>query len=807
MTNIKFYWEKTSKMCKFVQYRLTIQQIRMSHLPSLIYDLALILISAGFITLLFKKLKQPLVLGYIVAGILAGPHLGLLPVTVIDTANVQTWADIGVIFLLFALGLEFSFKKLASVGKTASLTALVTVSGMMICGYTVGKMLSWSSMNCLFLGGMLSMSSTTIIIKAFNDLNLKDKPFTSGVFGLLVVEDLVAVIMMVMLSTISVSNVFDGSQLLFSIARLAFFLALWFIFGIFLIPSLLKKARNLMNEETLLIVSTGLCLGMVVIAVKSGFSAALGAFIMGSILAETTDVKRIEKIMEPLKNFFGAIFFVSVGMMVEPAILANYAWPVVLLILTVIFGQIIFSTSGFLLSGLPLKTALQSGFSLAQIGEFAFIIAGLGLSLGVTESYLYPIVIAVSVFTTFTTPYFIKLAEPAYHFMVKVLPPNVVAKLDKPRISKKKSPVQSAWISMLKDFFSYMIVLSIVVIAILYLAFTYLYPFLQMHMSENFSAGIAFLITILVISPFLRAMLSNNGDSTATVLNLWMEKSSNRKILSIFIGLRTFTVLITILFIVNTYFSIPFWINLILAIGILYVIMRSEWLLKRFWHLESRFLINLNERQMEENYRKIEQNNGVMNLSDMQKNHWLDYKLYTCALRLRADSHFIGQRIRDLHIRKDYNLMVIRIRTSENKYINIPSGDYVLQPGDTLRLAGKKSSLRKLQDDEFFSLEFVDHSFITLHGFSKVEFNRKKQEERITCAGLPIVENSPLSGKNLIESAIGSKTKCLVVGLEREGQQIVNPGAKTVLQTGDTVWLVGEEKPVSKLIEQNVLFL
>lgn len=779
----------------------------MSHLPSLIYDLALILISAGFITLLFKKLKQPLVLGYIVAGILAGPHLGLLPVTVIDTANIQTWADIGVIFLLFALGLEFSFKKLASVGKTASLTALVTVSGMMICGYTVGKMLGWSSMNCLFLGGMLSMSSTTIIFKAFNDLKLKDKPFTTGVFGLLVVEDLVAVILMVLLSTISVSNVFDGSQLLFSIARLAFFLSLWFIFGIFLIPSLLKKARNLMNEETLMIVSTGLCLGMVVIAVKSGFSAALGAFIMGSILAETSDVKRIEKLMEPLKNFFGAIFFVSVGMMVEPAILANYAWPVVLLIITVIFGQIIFSTSGFLLSGSPLKSAIQSGFSLAQIGEFAFIIAGLGLSLGVTDSFLYPIVIAVSVFTTFTTPYFIKLAEPAYLFMVRVLPPNVVAKLDQPRVSKKKSTVQSAWRSMLKDFFTYMLVLSIVVIAILYLAFTYLYPFLQLHMSENVSAGIAFLITIMVISPFLRAMLSNNGDSTATVLNLWMEKSSNRKILSIFVGLRTFTVLVTILFIVNTYFSIPFWINLSLAIGILYVIMRSKWLLKRFWHLESRFLINLNERQMEENYRKIEENNGVMNLSDMQKNHWLDYKLYTCALRLKADSHFIGQRIRDLHIRKDYNLMVIRIRTYENTYINIPSGDYVLQPGDTLRLAGKKSSLRKLQNDEFFSLEFVDHSFITLHGFSKVEYNRKKQEERILCAGLPIVDKSPLSGKNLIESAIGSKTKCLVVGLEREGQQIVNPDAKTVLMTGDTVWLVGEEKPVSKLIEQNVLFL
>jgi CPA2 family monovalent cation:H+ antiporter-2 len=700
----------------------------MSHLPSLIYDLALILISAGFMTLLFKKLKQPLVLGYIMAGIFAGPHLGLLPVSVTDTANIQTWADIGVIFLLFALGLEFSFKKLASVGKTAILTAVVTVLGMMLTGYSVGTMLGWSNMNCLFLGGMLSMSSTTIIIKAFNDLNLRDKPFTSGVFGVLIVEDLAAVIMMVMLSTISVSKVFDGSQLLLSIARLTFFLALWFIFGIFLIPSLLKKVRRLMNEETLLIVSVGFCLGMVVIAVKAGFSPALGAFIMGSILAETVDVKRIEKLMEPLKNFFGAIFFVSVGMMVEPSILANYAGPVVLIILTVILGQLLFATTGFLLSGQPLNIAMQSGFSMAQIGEFAFIIAGLGLSLGVTDAFLYPLVIAVSVFTTFTTPYFIKLAEPAYRFLVRVLPPRFLEKLEQPRLEKKKTTVQNTWSIMLKDFFSYMVVLSIVVLALLYLSYNFLYPFLQMYVSNGWAAGFSFLLTILAISPFLRAMMYNNGDSSSAVLNLWMEKSSNRKILSFFFGLRTFTVFVAILLVINTFFDIPAWINFLMAMVILFAIMRSKWLLKRFWHLETRFLINLNERQMDERFRIIQENKGVMQLSEMQKNHWLDYKLYTCAQRLRPDSHFIGQRIRDLHFRKDYNLMVIRIRTIDNDYINIPSGDYRLQKGDTLRLAGKKSSLRRLQEDELFSLEFVDHSFMTLHGFSKLESMRKKQE-------------------------------------------------------------------------------
>jgi len=778
----------------------------MSHLPSLIFDLALILISAGLITLLFKWLKQPLVLGYIVAGILAGPYVDLFPINITDTANVQTWADIGVIFLLFALGLEFSFKKLTSVGKTAFLTATVVVTGMMLTGFIVGRMLGWSSMNCLFLGGMLCMSSTTIIIKAFNDLNKKENPFTNLVFGVLVVEDLVAVILMVLLSTISVSKVFDGAELLLSITRLIFFLALWFILGIFLIPTFLKKARNLMNEETLLIFSTGMCLGMVVIAVKTGFSAALGAFIMGSILAETNDVRRIEKLMNPLKNFFGAIFFVSVGMMVQPEIIVQYAWPIAILVITVIVGQLIFSTLGFLLSGQTLHTSLQSGFSLAQIGEFAYIIAGLGISLKVTDSFLYPIVIAVSVFTIFTTPYIMKLADPTYRFFTKHLPDEWIYKLNQPRGNKEVSISRNAWGILLRGFFTYMLVLSTVVIAILFLSTHYMYPFLKNQMSEGLASILTFILTVLALSPFLRAMMSNNVESSS-VLNLWMEKSSNRKFLMFLVGIRIFAVFFTLLFVTNYFVTIPFFINFCVTIIILIIILRSKWLLKHFWRLESRFLINLNERHMEDNFRKIEANRGVMQLSDMQKNHWLDFKIYTCALRLRNDSTFIGKRILELNIRNDYNIMIIRIRTGNNDYINIPSGDYLLKKGDTLRLAGKKSNLRKLQEDEVLALEFVDHSFMTLHGFSKLEYERKKKEERITCSGIPLNVKSPLTGKNLIESNIGARTKCLVIGLERQGKQIVNPEANTTLEIGDVVWLIGEEKPVSRHIEQNVYFI
>jgi len=355
----------------------------MAHLPSLISDLALILLIASVITLLFKWLKQPVVLGYIVAGMLAGHNIGLIP-TVVDTDNIQIWAEIGVMFLLFTLGLEFSFKKLTEVGKSGTVIVLVELSGMLILGFLLGRILGWKPLDSLLLGGMISLSSTTIIIKAFNDLKLKKRKFSTMVFAALVVEDLVAVVMMVLISTLAVSKNFSGEDMLFALLKLVFFLVIWFMLGIFLIPTFLKKVRPLLNDETLLIISLGLCLGMVVLAVEVGFSAALGAFIMGSILAETFEVERIEKLTKPLKDFFGAIFFVSVGMMVDMNVIVQFIWPILIISLVTMLGKLVFVSAGVYISGQSLKTSMQSGFSMAQIGEFAFILAGLGMSLGVT---------------------------------------------------------------------------------------------------------------------------------------------------------------------------------------------------------------------------------------------------------------------------------------------------------------------------------------------------------------------------------------------------------------------------------------
>ena len=397
----------------------------MSHIPTLISDLAVILISAGLVTLLFKWLKQPVVLGYIVAGILTGSSVKFLP-TVSDPESIRIWADIGVIFLLFALGLDFSFKKLMKVGGTAVIGAVTIMIGMMTLGYSTGLLLGWGQMNSLFLGGMLSMSSTTIIFKAFDDMGLRNRRFAGVVFGILVVEDLFAVLLMVLLSTLAVSKHVEGVELLNSVIKLAAFLLFCFVIGIFLIPSFLRKTRKMLNDETLLIVSLGLLLGMVMIATFAGFSSALGAFLMGSILAETIEAERIEHVIRPVKDLFGAIFFVSVGMLIDPVMLWEYKFPILILTAVVMLGQILFASFGVFVSGQPLKIAIQSGFSLAQIGEFAFIIAGLGLTLKVTDNYLYPIVVAVSVITTFTTPYMIRAAEPAYQFIHRIDRKSVV---------------------------------------------------------------------------------------------------------------------------------------------------------------------------------------------------------------------------------------------------------------------------------------------------------------------------------------------------------------------------------------------
>ena len=565
----------------------------MDHLPALISDLALIMICAGIITVLFKKLKQPVVLGYILAGIIVGPHFALLP-TAADKTNIQIWADIGVIFLLFSLGLEFSFKKIVNVGKSAIITASANILFMLLIGYHVGLGLGWSTTESLFLGGMISMSSTTIIIKAFEELNLKGQKFTDLVFGVLVVEDVVGILLLVLLPTISIGKSVDGIGLLLSSSKLIFFLVLWFITGVYLVPTFLKKVIHLLNDELLLLVSMALCLGMVWLATSFGFSSALGAFIMGSILAETDEAERIECTIKPVKDLFGAVFFTSVGMLVDPYMFIEYIVPIIVITLVVMLGKIILSTFGFLLSGNRLETSILCGFSLAQVGEFAFIIASSGMAIGVLGNYVYPTIVAVSVVTTFTTPLMIGAAKPFYNFIYRHLPQRWKDYLSTHTTSKKDTNAEEElWKQLFKKYFFKLCIASVILIAIINISFYILQPFLVSHLPGRVADLTATLLTLAAMAPFLQGLLSVNSDLARIYLTLWHKRMTNRLPLILCTVLRMAVIVIFIMVVINHLFTKDFYVTYALMGLFIVILYKSTWLSKKYKNIERQFLSNL----------------------------------------------------------------------------------------------------------------------------------------------------------------------------------------------------------------------
>lgn len=570
----------------------------MSHLEPLIADLALILICAGIMTLLFKKLKQPIVLGYIVAGFLASPNMPYMP-SVSDMHGIHVWSEIGVIFLLFALGLEFSFKKILKMGAAPIIAAVSIILAMMYVGAFTGSLFGWSKMDCIFLGGMLAMSSTTIIFKAFDDMGLRQQRFAGLVLSVLIIEDILAIVLMVMLSTMAVSKEFEGGQMLQSILQLALYLVLWFTVGLYLIPIALRKLKPLMNSETLLITALALCFGMVVAASAAGFSAAFGAFVMGSILAETVEAETIEHLISPVKNLFGAIFFVSVGMMVDVSLIIEYIVPIISIIAAVMLGQTILSTCGFLLSGQSLKTSMQCSFSLTQIGEFAFILATLGTSLHVTSDFLYPIVVAVSVFTTFTTPYMIRLAEPAYHALTRVLPAKWITKLERntdESDDKVPSELQQIYNASFKRFVFNMLINSVLCIAIMALMLYYGEPFIADIVPAQWVHPVTAIVTTILCSPFLW-MLMRAGADTPEVDQLWNSGARWRVRLTAYGLLRLLITAIFVSYIVD--YAVP-WsspLGIFALVAIMAIIFYSQHLRKQSAKMERNFTDNLNARE------------------------------------------------------------------------------------------------------------------------------------------------------------------------------------------------------------------
>ena len=748
----------------------------MGHLPKLIEDLALILIVAAFVVLIFRKIKQPLVLGYIIAGFLVSPNFKIFP-SVVDMTNIKTLAEIGVIFLLFSLGLEFSFKKLMNVGGSASITAFVEIIFITIAGYYTGKMLGWSTMDSLFLGGMLASSSTTIIIRAFDELGVKTKNFAKTVFGVLVVEDIVVILLMVLLSTIAVTKEFEGTQILFTVAKLLFFLSLWFLLGIFLLPTLLKKIKPLIDDEILMILSIGLCLGMVLIATSVGFSAELGAFVMGSIIAETKIAEKVEHTLKSVKDLFGAVFFVSVGMMINYDAMITYAWPILVVTLLTLFGKLFSSTLGALISGQPLKQSVQVGMSMAQIGEFAFIVATLGLSLGVISDFLFPVAVGVSAITTFTTPYLIKFSEPFYNWLVKVVPPKYIAKINKYSTNTQNIQAETNWQTILKNYARIVVINGIIIVAIYLLFSRFIIPAINENLESNDIKNIiGNALPVLFILPFLWALMVKRPSSVA-YKELWTKTKYNRGPLLI-IEIARISFGIGILgFFLDRFASTTISFFITIPVAVILMIVFSKRINKFYNRIEKRFITNLNDRS--ENI----QSEAITRLTGNSEatNNLAAWDVHIVELEVNPLAEFIGKTLVDLQWREKYGVNIGYIKRGE-KLIHTPGRSEVLMPYDKVGIIATDDQLQIFKPI-FDSQEVVIEEDINHIKLGKILINH----------------HSPKKGLTIRESGIRDKTDGLVIAIRRGDERILNPESSEILQVDDIVWVVGNRKKIEKL--------
>ena len=744
------------------------------HLPELISDLAIMLLTAGVVTVIFKKIKQPLVLGYIVAGFLIGPYMPLF-FTVADSASISTWSEIGVIVLMFGLGLEFNLHKLAQVGGTAIITALTEVGGMLLIGFGVGQLLGWGIMDSVFLGGMLSMSSTTIIIKAFDELGVRNQGFAQLVFGTLVIEDIAGIFMMIILSTLSVSQSISGGALAMKLALLVLYLALWLILGIYLLPTLMNKATPLMNDETLLVSSLGICFGMVLLANALGFSSALGAFMAGSLLAGTVHAERVEHLTSGVKDLFGSVFFLSVGMMLDPAMIVKYIVPILIITLVTLVGKLIFSSLGVLLSGQTLKNAVHCGCSLAQIGEFAFIIASLGLSLGVIADYIYPIIVSVSIITTLTTPSFIKGSDKLYEWLEKVLPSKLTEKLarytDEEQSSKEKN---GDWSAYLGRYVKVTAFYGVVMLGIALIGSLVQLPLLgKLGLEPWLAKLICLAVVYLGMSIFIRPMLDMKSPQFTT---LWVKNRNFRLPLMALTAIRVLIIVIIAFIPANTVSGVAGLWLLPLILAAVLLIYRSGWFASAYLSVEARFLANFNERQLQ----RLDSDDAV---------EWLDQRLHVLSFQYEQQ----GGTLKELGWGKRFGVNVIKIVRGK-RHINIPSGDAALHSGDTVYILGEPAELRNLCLD----LGIAEPAELpTLREFIAAE---DSDPDALYSYAISVDKGSELAGKTVRGSDIRDNYDCMVLGLQRSRLPIAQPDVNMQIQNGDLVWVLGAKVMAGKLL-------
>ena len=766
----------------------------MGHLATLISDLALLLVVAGITTLLCKKINQPLVIGYILAGFLIGPVVSFVP-TIGDMNNINLWAEIGVIFLMFSLGLEFNLHKLAEVGSTAIISALVQIGGMMVVGYGIGIAMGWSTMNSIFLGGMLSMSSTMITIKAIEDMGLKEMPFTGLTIGILVIEDIVAIFLMVVLSTIAVSQGISGVELISTIGKLMLYLVLWLLLGIYLIPSFLQKIQNLMSDETLLVTSLGICFGMVWLADAIGFSSALGAFMAGSILAGTVHGERIEHLVNPCKDLFGAVFFVSGGLMVVPAMLVQYIVPIVILTVATIVGKALLLTGGLLASGENLRDSLFGAMSQTQIGEFSFIIANLGISLGVTSDFLYPVVVAVSVVTTFTTPYLIRSVDGVEKLLNKVMPQkwrNNIRRYQNEKAASSKKPKDMDWKLFLKGYSTTFLIYGILLFGITELGRLALLPALSDALQNSTVAAVLTCVAVYVImAPLLPPMMIFRKQYFTA---LWLKSFANHLPLLLLVCLRTAVTVFLVARPVSIMLRVPDWVVLLIAIPVILGLSRSNWLIGRYLEIEARFLNNFNEKKLQE----LQQ--------DKEKPHdWLDEQLRVASYVCSVGSDVADKELKDLEWGKLMQVDVIKI-VRGRKHINVPEGDDQIQEGDRLYILGAEKALENfdLMNQRHNLLLESETEPVSLHEFIANQ-DQWSEEQQLYAYAVAVKKDSPLAGCSIRESGIKSNWSACLIGIERGMMPILNLSSRFIINADDLLWVLGPQKMGQHLVKNELV--
>jgi monovalent cation:H+ antiporter-2, CPA2 family len=748
----------------------------MEHLPKLIEDLALILIVGAVVALLFRSIKQPIVLGYLIAGFLVGPHMSLIP-TVADIENVHTLAEIGVIFLLFSLGLEFNLKKILHIGGTSSITAIVEIVFITFSGYSLGKILGWSTMDSIFLGGMLASSSTTIIIKAFDDLGIKTLHYTKVVFGVLMIEDIVVILLLVLLPAIALTQSFSGNGLLLTIAKLPLFLVMMFIAGIFILPTFLRIAKNFLNDEMLLILYVGLCLGMVVLATNVGVSTELGAFLMGFILAESTSAEKVEQLIKPVKNLFAAVFFVSIGMMIDPALIMEYKLALVSVTLLTVFGKLISTTGGAIISGQPLKQSVQVGMSMAQIGEFAFIVATLGLSLGVISEFLFPVAVGASAITTFTTPYLIKVSEKTYNAIEKILPPGWLMALNKYSHTAQTIQTEKNWKKVLKAYGSLVFINSVISIVILFLSMEFLIPLLQNTIKELVLMKITSLVlTMGLMFPFIWGIMAKKPNQIA-YKELWSNKKYSRGPLLLLEMLRITIGLLIISFLIREIFSTLTAVLILVPFILIVLLIFSKQVNNYYIRIEKRFISNLNtsDKDINRGSRKIRQQlTDSLNISP--------WDAHIIELKVRTYAQFVGKRLDELAWREKYGINIAYIRRGD-EIICTPSGTSKLFPYDKVGIIATEEQMLIFKP-----------VFDANPGVAVIE----STVDNIVISSILVNENNQLRGLSIKESGIREKTNGLILGIERKEGRILNPVSSTLFEWNDVVWIAGDRDKIKE---------